>query len=158
MANRNNLDIEDHYGAYLRKDTLRSLSHPFSLTSRCMVVSRKRRDPGVRRICRDNVRYRDFVEINRMFVEYLDRLKGAMDPSSFLHKMYSAELTGASVRICRGGSGIVVEERANSIIVVLEDDTVKTYIKRVNDFIIEHDGIEYIFVGAMMKTNRFTKK
>lgn len=154
----NGFDVEDHYGAYLNKETLRSISQPFMLTNKAISIPQRKQNISIRKLERARIRYKDFLDINGMFEAYLDKLKGTMGASNFICRLYMAELTGAMVRMVPGGSGIVVEERMNSIIVVLEDDAVKTYLKRSNDFIIRHDGIDYIFIGSRMKTNRFTKK
>lgn len=127
------------------------------LSNKPMTRPRKKNLQAVRRVERERVRYEDFLEINKLFREYLTRLKGTMGISNFVNKLYMAELTGAVVRI-GSRSGIVVEERANSIVVVFEDDSVKTFLKRIHDFVVAHDGIDYIFVGLRMKSNRFVKK
>jgi hypothetical protein len=149
-------DIEDHFGAYLKKDTIRSLCHPYLLFNKPVKFT-KREQRGIKKTERRNIRYSEFLEINKIFNEYISGLKGSSLQPNFVQKLYTAELTGAIVHIGRR-SGVVVEERANSIVVVHRDNTVKTYIKRTTSFSIEHDGIEYTFVGPKMKLNRFTKK
>lgn len=152
-------NVEDHYAAYMRKETIRTLSQPFALTNRSVkALKRQKQSMGIPKVEREKIKYRDFVEIGKMFIDYLTALKGAMNPSAFVSKMYICELTGAKIKIVGGRDGFIVEERANSIIVVLEDDSVKTYLKKTTDFIITHDGIEYVFIGSEMKPNRFIKK
>lgn len=157
MSSGRRFDVEDHYGAHLKKETLRTLSQLFVLTNKAVDTKRKEASRAIRRVERDRIRYRDFVEINELFVDYLTKLKGTASASNFMNKMHTAELTGAIVGV-RGKCGIIVEERMNSIIVVFEDDTVKTYLKKTNDFVIEYEGAKYIFIGSKMKINRFVKK
>ncbi|AFM98685.1 hypothetical protein KMI_08g13920 [Encephalitozoon hellem] len=152
-------NVEDHYGAHMRKETIRALSQPFSLTNKSAKTSKKsQKNRAIPKVEREKIKYRDFVEIGKMFTDYLTALKGSMNPSAFVNKIYMCELTGAEIKIVGGSTGIIIEERANSIIVVLEDDSVKTYLKKTTDFIVIHDGIEYIFIGSGMKPNRFIKK
>lgn len=150
--------VESHYTSYMKKGTVRELSQPFSLTNRAVSISRKEQSASTPAVDRQRIKYKDFVEINKMFVEYLNSLKGSMNPSAFVSKLYMCELTGAGITVLGGKRGIVVEERVNSIVAVLEDDSVKTYLKRITDFAITHDGVEYVFVGSKMKANRFIRK
>ncbi|ADM11921.1 putative ribonuclease-like protein [Encephalitozoon intestinalis ATCC 50506] len=150
--------VEDHYGSYMRKETIRALSQRFSLANKSVKTSKRKQTAGIPSVERQKIRYKDFVEISKKFTEYLSELKGGMSPSTFVNKMYMCELTGAKIKVVGGTHGIIVEERANSIVVVLENNSVKTYLKGTTDFIIPHNGIEYIFIGSKMKANRFIKK
>ncbi|CAD25696.1 similarity to RIBONUCLEASE P SUBUNIT [Encephalitozoon cuniculi GB-M1] len=151
-------NVEDHYGAHMKKETIRALSQPFALTNRDIKISKKKQSAAIPAIEKEKIKYKDFAKINEMFGEYLTALKGTMSPSTFVNKMYMCELTGARIKVIGGRAGIIVEERVNSIIVVLEDDSVKTYLKKRTDFAITHDGVEYIFIGSKMKANRFVRK
>jgi hypothetical protein len=151
-------NIENHYGAHLKKETIRSESFPFILANREFSKEQKPSFPAIKITERSKIKYTDFLKMNKMFTEYLTRLKGTINSAMFANKIYTAELTGAKVKISDGRSGIVVEERANSLVIVFENDLIKTFIKRTNSFSVEHDGIYYIFVGSGMKPNRFTKK
>ena len=151
-------NIERHYGAHLKKETIRSESFPFVLADREFSKTRKQSFPAIKRIEKSKIKYTDFLRINKMFTEYLSRLKGTINPAMFANKIYTSELTGAKVKISDGRAGIVIEERVNSLVIVFKNDQVKTLIKRTNNFSVEHDGTYYIFVGSGMKSNRFTKK
>jgi hypothetical protein len=156
-ARMGDFDVEDHFGAYLEKETIRELCHSYPLFNKPVKFTKKERQQGIKRAERKNIKYEDFVEINRIFSEYLSELRGSSSVSNFVQKLYKAELTGARILV-NGKEGIVVEERANSIIVVHRNDSLKTYIKRTTCFSIEWDGVEYFFMGPKMKLNRFVKK
>lgn len=106
-----------------------------------------------------NVNYEDYKIINELSINYLRSLKGSLSPDIFLAHLYKAELTGIHIRIVgRAGYGYVVEERVNSLYVVFADNVVRLFIKKLVDFVIELDGVEYFFFGKNLKKNRFVKK
>ncbi|KAM0675485.1 hypothetical protein GVAV_000850 [Gurleya vavrai] len=140
----------NHY-SQISKNTFQ---HSFSFYSE--TIQRKQKIKKIHPV-NQFLKYKDYLQINKMHVEYFKELKKGMSNDAFLGVLYKAELTGAIVEIC-GKKGIIVEERANSIRIIFENDSVKMYFKNVNNFIIEFDGVKYLFFGQNLAKNRFLKK
>lgn len=105
----------------------------------------------------NKMKYSDFLPINQLHTEYIQELKGNLSPDNFLPILYRAELTGAKI-IINNKSGFIVEERVNTLFIIFEDDKIKIFPKNQNNFIFEHENIQYIFYGKNLKKNRFLRK
>lgn len=144
---------ESHFESKIKRGSIRNQSTVIRFTPQPFEPNKHTTVKGLRRICCDRFSFTDFEKINEMHTEYLRRLKGSCTPQAFLDVLYKAELTGTRIKIDKK-EGFIVEERRNSIFVIFESNKIKIYPKKVWDFILMFDGVEYMFICESLKKNR----
>lgn len=119
----------------------------------------KNKKVSVKRTNFDDFLFSDFLYINKLHNQYLDNIKNSVLPNMFMSYLHKTELTGARVQVKNSfkKDGIIIEERKNSLIIMHEDNSVNTYPKATNNFILCHDGVKYLFYGRSMKKTRAYK-
>lgn len=153
---QSDFDIIEHLNSKCKEKIEDNIKKVHTRTS---FIPDEKEDPK-RKIVKEkyfNVKYSDFIEINKLHTEYIKSIK----THNFLPVLYKAELTGALLRFRSREvvkEGIVVEERKNTLLIVHKDDSLKIYPKEMYDFVYEFDGIRYFFMGKFLKYNRFFKK
>lgn len=154
-------DVVGHLNANIEGETLESSFKVVHTTESIREKPSKKMKRKIESTHFRGVHFEDFVAISRLHEKYIAELKAEMSPDLFLSHLYKAELTGAQVEIRSKGirrKGIVVEERANVLLVIHESGAIKMYPKAANNFLIDHDGVKYLFFGKRMRSGRFYKK
>lgn len=150
------LDPEGHFNSKIKSCTVRDQGTVISFVSQPFIPKKFTTEKGIKRIVKEDYKYSDFIEINKMHREYLRELRGTLHPYASLNLIYKAELTGAEIEIA-GRTGFVIQERKNSLTVIFPGDLIKVYPKSLWNFRMKADGIDYLFFGKDLKKNRFLK-
>ncbi len=155
-----NFSAEAHYESKIKQGSIKNQSCVIRFDSSVFEPKRIVKEKGLRKICKDEFSYESFKEINKLHCEYLNKIKkSSVNNKGFLESLYKAELTGASIRIAKGSKdcfteGFIVEERKNSLVVILKDNSIKIYPKIAFDFTIRFDEVNYKFLSKLLKKNR----
>lgn len=173
-------DPVDHFNKILKKSNIRTQSIGLPLEAG---FTSKKKHAFKHFIAKTYIyaKYADFLPLSNLHAEYMNNLIKFMSPDSFLPILYTAELTGAFIKIrnavskktckfkclcndkkCetdkRVSDGIVMEERENVLIVIRPDNSKKMYVKNLNTFVLCVKGIDYTLFGCRLKKNRYIKK
>lgn len=148
---------EAHFESKLKQGSIRDQGSVLRFGAMPLEPKKFHSEKGLRRIAKDRFKYEDFKTINQMHTGYLRELQGNLPPKAFLDTLYRAELTGALIQIA-GKEGIVVEERRNSLSVIFEGNVIKIYPKKVWDFRLIFDGVQYLFFSEALKKGRSLKR
>lgn len=154
-------NVIDHYNSKIKETNIEDEFKTVYMGNTPKSKEVKQKERKIERTNYKHFKYDEFLKINNMHKEYLDKLKGSMNCSAFLAHLYKAELTGAMLSFKTNGktkSGIVVEERENVLIIIHENDVIRMYPKINHCFILEHQEVKYFLIGKGMHKNRFLKK
>lgn len=149
-------DAETFFESKIKGGDLRSHGSVLNFTTPLITFTKKPREKGIKRICKELIEYDRFKILNKLHTEYMTELKNKNKGNAFNNILYGAELSGAEIEI-DNKKGFVVEERKNSISVVFPDNKVKLYPKDVWNFLYLFDNCKYYFVAKKLKKNRFFK-
>lgn len=143
----------NHYNKYLKLDYQPTFLFPKRIPTPKLTSNK------IHSVNKYDLDYNEYKFINELSKNYMRSLKGNLSPDNFLPHLLKAELTGASIKTIKSKNyGFIIEERVNSIFVLYENNIVKMFIKKNNNFVVELDGVEYLFFGENLKKNRFFKK
>lgn len=149
----NNFSAEAHFESKIKQGSIKNQSSVIRFENQLFEPKKTTVEKGLKRICKDQFKYSDFLEINQLHSEYLHKIKEISGNKGFLDNVLKAELTGAKIKISNK-IGFVVEERKNSLVVIFEDDRTKIFPKKVWDFILMFDKSEYKFFSKKLKKSR----
>ena len=148
-----NFSAEAHYESKIKQGSIKNQSSLLRFDSFVFEPKKTTIEKGLRRICKDEFKFSDFQEINKLHTDYLRKIKEISGCKGFLEGLTKAELTGAKIKIS-DKIGFIVEERKNSLIVIFEKNIIKIFPKKVWDFWILFDGEEYKFYSEQLKKSR----
>ena len=180
-----NFSSESHFESKIKQGSIKNQSPVIRFNTSVFEPSKFAKEKGLRKICKDQFKYSDFVEINKLHCEYLNKIKensngtnSKGNTSGFLENIYKAELTGASVKLInledkgklenkinledkdklQDKIGFIVEERKNSLVVIFKENEIKIFPKKSWNFSILFEGIEYLFISELLKKGRLFNK
>lgn len=144
---------EAHYESKIKQGSIKNQSAVLRFNNSVFEPKQSKIEKGFRRICKDQFNYSCFSEINTLHCEYLRKIKETAGPKGFLENLFKAELTGAKIKIANR-IGFVVEERKNTLVVIFEGNDLKIFAKKVFNFSVLFEGVEYFFYSENLKKGR----
>lgn len=147
---------EEHFELKIKQGSIRDQSIYLRFGKSLRKDSKFIPEKGIKRIVKDNFKFEEFKEINKLHNDYLDKLKGQLHPNIFQEILYKAELTGAKIEIANK-EGYVIEDRKNTLTVIFENDIIKVYSKQIYDFSLVHQNVKYMFYSGALKAGRLFK-
>lgn len=151
-----NFNVEAHYESKIRQGSIKDQGSFLNFRNVPFIPKNVEIQKGLKRIKMDKFKYDDFKIINQLHQEYLKEIKGVLSHTAFLDIIYKAELTGAKIEIA-GKEGFVIQERKNTIFVIFPGNITKIFPKKIWDFKLKFEDVEYLFFAKALKNGRFFK-
>ncbi|KAI4291203.1 hypothetical protein PAPHI01_0477 [Pancytospora philotis] len=141
-------DAEAHFDAKMSPLTVRDQGVAVDFTNRPLKAAAQPTRGKIARVDKTKYTHDKMAPLVELHRRYISNLKGSLSPEEFLPIIVKAEMTGAEITV-DGKTGIIAEDRKNSIVVVFSDNRTRCYPRKQWDYTFSHDGFDYLFLGSV---------